>query len=298
MLMQSAFRLLLVFSSITLTSCAGIANLFSTPTYFSHSADKIQFSNNSGTGNVFIKQQQNDTYGIYDNVIKDVKMKLKNNNINIVNNINQADYVLSINIKNVAIDVDYNFANKMKNALLANDVGHPYVFDNNNSPHANNEIIKSFDNQNKIRSFNRFIPSTLYTLLGSGIGFAGGFILAGSTAPFAFAVGGGVVVGGLTYILYNKFRTAGVVVSYEIIIDEKMATSINHNRKTIIKKSSNSSDETFYTYSNRWNTLTSKNIAIALGSRALMKQMTNNICPIIANSIVDIFSTPTQIEKL
>ena len=275
--------------ALLLSSCAPIARIFSTPTYSLHSADKIQLDNKGKADNVFIKQSAGDNYGIQKEVLTDIEQRLKDNGINIVSNIDYADYVLSINLRNVSVDVDYEFASSMRNMLLAKETNYPYTFDGNNMPHIDNGNI-DFSQKTQKKTYKRILPATLYTMLGSGVGFTAGFVAAGSTAPFAFGIGGAVIVGGLTYITYDTFRKTGAIVSYDIIVEERNSQTLKHSRKVLVKKSSNSSDEIYYSYNDRWNTLTEKNVVIAIGSRALLKDMIKNICPMIAGSAVEIFS--------
>ena len=282
--------LLILTMMFILPSCTHIARTFSTPTYSLHSNDKIQLDNKNYTGNVFIKKGSNDVYGIQQSLFADIKKKMEQNNINVVSNIDNADYILSVKMRDISVDIDLQFAEYMRNALLAKETNYPYIFDNNNTPHIDNGAI-NFKQTTKKTTYRRFLPATLYTMLGGGLGFTIGFIAAGSTAPFAFGICGAFAVGSLTYLAYNTFRKAGVIISYDIIVEQRNEQTLKHNRKTLTKKSSNSSDETYYTYNDKWNTLTSKNIVIAIGSRALRSDMIKNITPMIADNVVEIFQT-------
>jgi len=269
-----------------LTSCAPIARLFTIPTYSSHSYDKIQLHNKIISGNVYIKNSTSDSYGIYKQVIEEVEKNLKEKNIKIVNDISKANYILSLNIRNISIDVDYDFANSMRNSLLSNEINPDFLFDNNNAPHINSAIINSFNQKGVKQSYKRLLPTTLYTLIGAGTGFAVGYLAVGSFYPIAFGFLGAVVIGGATYFVYNSFRKTGVIVSYDILIEEKMDRNLPHNRKSLTKASSNMADEVYYSYSDKWNPYSSKNVVIAIGSRALLQDMVENVCPIITENIV------------
>ena len=272
--------------SMMLSSCAPIARLFSVPTYSSHSYDKIQLHNKNIVSNVYIKHSASDGYGIYQKVIEDLTEKLNKYNIRIVNSPDKANYILSVNIRNISIDVDYDFANSMRNSLLANEINPDFVFDKNNSPHINAEIINSFNKNSVKKTYKRILPSTLYTLIGAGAGGVLGYFLAGSVAPLAIATGAGIVAGGMTYLIYNEFRNTGVVVSYDIVVEEKMNKNLPHNRKSLIKASSNMADEVYYSYTDNWNPYSSKNVVIAIGSRALLKDMVEHVCPLIAENVI------------
>ena len=277
----------LILMMLLLTSCAKIAGFVSKPTYSVHGGDKI-FFDEKNVDYVFIEDNVDDNYKIHSRVIKDVRSKLIKNGIHVVNDINKANYILSIHIRGVFVDVDYNFANKVKNTMLAKETNYSYIFDSNNMPHSDNGNINAFGGGEGL-IFKKITPSILYTLIGSGVGFGTSFLLAGSTAPFTFGFFGGIIGGSAMYFIYNTFRNVGIIVSYDTIVEVRTKQVLNHKRKVLTKKSSNSSDEIYYSYNDNLNTLTSKNIAIAIGSRALTKEMIDNICPVIANNTAKIF---------
>lgn len=272
-----------------LSSCAPIARFVSTPTYSQHSDDIINFDNKAGINKIFIKKGLTKS-SLQQRIVNDVELKLKNEGIEIVSDINDANYVLSLNVRNISYDLDYNFANNMRNALTSKEINCSYSFDNNNIPHVNNGKVISLADKNNRMVYRRLLPSALYSMLGGSVGFTLGFTLAGVNMPFLFGAVGAVALGGTTYIMYNTFRKTGIVVSYDISIDERKSQTLNHSRKTLTKKSSNSSDETYYSYNDNWDNMTAKNIIIAIGSRALKKDMIKNIHPMIVENILEIFN--------
>ena len=279
--------IILVFC-LLVSSCSHIVKKVSTPVYSSHTNDTIILSKTEEQKKIYIKESAGDHYGIYAKVVKELKQQFKQmENIEIVDKQNMANYILALNIRNIAVDIDYDFANNMRNSLLSNEIKPEYLFDANNNPHINNDVILSLVDKNKSRYMRRRLtPSLLYTLIGFGGGFTFGYLLAGATAPIAFGFLGGLVIGGTTYFIYNSVRKVGVIVSYDIIIEEKIKQSVHHNKKNLIKLSSNVADETYYLYSNNTITHSSKNIVIATGSRVLIDDMISNVCPIISKSIL------------
>ena len=277
---------------LSTTSCANIMRHISAPVYSLHSTDKISFKNKDKINNVYIQENADDNYGIYKKVMSEVKKKLQDNKINIVNNPAYADYILTLNIRNIAIDMDYDFATAMRQSLLSNEVKFDYVFDANNNPHINNEKTAPIHKQDKTRfRIRRLTPPVLYTLIGASAGFTIGYLLAGSVAPVAFGFLGGLVVGGTTYAIYNSLRKVGIIISYDITIEEKLDKQIKHDRKNLSKISSNMIDESFYSYNSNWMTHKIKSLVIATGSRVLIDDMIWDVCPMIAVNITNQFNS-------
>ena len=179
----------------------------------------------------------------------------------------------------------------MRNSLLLNDTQSEYIFDSNNSPHINktNPIFISENKQKLGRNWKMPVPSVLYTMLGAGTGFYLGFLCAGSFSPFAIGAITGVAFGTATYMLYNSFRRTGVIVIYDIEIDEKKNEVFLHSKKIISKAASNISDESYYSYKNNYLNYVSKYVIIGIGSRALQQEMKEEIKHKISNSMVDTF---------
>ncbi len=282
---SNIFVAIILFS---LTCCAPIARMVSTPTYSQHNDERICLDYKNNVGSFFIKKGLSKE-SLQTKITNDIELKLKKAGANIVSDINNADYILSVNIRNISSGLDYQFANKMRNVLLSKEANFSYIFDNNNSPHVNNGSITPFFDKGSKTMYRRLFPSTLYSLLGGSAGFAVGYMLAGANMPFMFGLCGALATGGLTYVVYNYFHKIGIIVSYEITIDEKRAQSLNHNRKILTKKSSNSTDETYYSYTNNWNSMISKNIIIGIGSKALTKDMMEKIHLMIVDDVIDVF---------
>lgn len=273
-----------------LTSCAPVARLLSTPTYSLHNSDKIYLNDENKIKNIFIKKGSNKNSIQYD-IDNDIETKLKNNGIKVVSDVNSANYILSVNIKNIATDIDYNFANNMRNMLLSKEMNSSYIFDVNNMPHINTGNVVPFTDKNNKTMHKRLLPHALYSLLGSSVGFTIGFTFAGSHSPFAFGILTAIAIGGATFVTYDCFRKVGVIISYDIVIDERNEKTLDHNRKILTKKSSNSSDETYYSYKNNWSTMTSNSVTVAIGSRALVRDMKKKSCQIIVDNVAEIFKT-------
>ena len=288
---------LFVFAIFTaaLSSCTTIGNIISTPSYSVHTADKIILEKNrEPIKTVYLRQSTSSDEKIYSKVMNDLRKKLDADNIQVVDDINKTSHVLSINIRNVAYDVDADFANKSRKTLLNNDLNQSYSFDNSNSPHAVFNKFEGLKNENNsgfgglLRRRN-VLPSTLFTLGGAGVGFYAGYLIAGSTAPVAFGVLGAIALGGTSYALYSSFKDVGVIITYDVMIEERVKRPQQHNRKLLVKTASNAAEETFYSYNDNWNKYVSKYAVIGIGSRALQKQMINKMCPMIAGSVVKLF---------
>lgn len=277
-----------------LSACSTVGRLFSTPSYSHHVVDVIKLSNsvNEKKYAVYIKPS-NDAYNLYDNVIEDVKKKFISNNINIVDDITLADYIINLNIKNVAFDVDTGMATKIRNSFIGLDVGSNYSFDNKNSPYilmTQFENIKD-DNFSSLINLRRrsIAPSILYTVIGSTVGFLLGYFLF-PISPIAIGFGGAILFGGITYGLYTCFKDIGIIIVYEIAISEKKKQNILYKRKSVVKIAGNKADEAYYEFSDKYDTFISKQVVIAVGSRALKRQMMQHIYPIISSSITNVFN--------
>ena len=276
---------LLVLSS---TSCSHIAKVCSKPTYSIKSGDRIELTNFNKNSIIYIQKIANNEYGLQQEVVNSVKKELKNNNVKTTEYPENATHILGLNILNISVDIDYETANLIKNTLATNEIFPYYIFDNGNSPHINN----NFQPQTKEtkRYTRRMLPSVLYTMVGSTIGFTTGFLVAGSFSPIVIGLAGAIIVGGTTFFTYNTFRKSGVIVSYEITIKEKINQQIKHSIKALAKKSSNITDEVFYDYKDNWNTYSSKNVIIAIGSRALNEYMVSKTIPMITGSVLQHFT--------
>ena len=280
------------FLCASLTTCANIARLFSTPKYYSHSSDKIKFEKNTKLHNVYIKKGTDDYYNVYGSIITDVKKGLREKNISIVDDVNQANYILSINIKDIAVDVDYDVANEFKNQLLSANLNPSYVFDKKtNNPAVFNYSVNAIHGDRGGPAYGRYrrlAPSALYTLLGTGFGFGVGYFIAGSFPPLLIGASIGAITGISTYMLYDNFRRVGVIITYDISVDEGVSTQVVHSRKTLSKVASNTSDETYYSFKNNWQNYIASGSAISIGSRVLMYDMLYNLKKMIASNIIGI----------
>ena len=281
---------------LTTTSCQTIAGLFSTPSYSIHSSDKIQLEQSKNDirkpyNKIYIRNNNNDTYGIGEKVIKNIKNNFIENNINITNDITEANYILSINIKDIIVDIDADYARKIRTSLAQTNLNANYTFGQNNVP--NITIEKLYDikmNEKNMGLRGRsMVPSILFPLLGSGVGFTAGYLLGASISPIGMGLLGAVVIGGSVHILYQSFKEEGVIIIYDIVIEEKTNKWLNHSRKIINKTSANSSEDTFFSYSDQWVKYSSKNAVIAVGSRALRNKMIDEMCPIISQNISSVF---------
>ena len=279
-----------------ITSCSTIAGIFSTPSYSIHSSDKIQIENSKSNirksyNKVYIRNNTSDTYKIGEKVVKNVKNSFIDSGINITNNIEDANYIVSVNIKDVIVDIDGDFARKIRNALAQNGLNPYYEFDKNNAPSITIDKIGDIkmDGKNMGLRGRSMVPSVLFPLLGAGVGFTAGYFIGASISPIGIGFAGAVLVGGVVHLLYQSFKEEGVIVIYEIVIEEKTNKWLNHNRKIINKTSANSSEDTFFSYSDQWVKYSSKNAVIAIGSRALRKKMIDNICPMISKNVSSVF---------
>ncbi len=277
-----------------LSACSTVGKLFSTPSYSHHVVDIIKLSNsvNEKKYAVYIKPS-NDGYNIYDNVIEDVKKRFISNNIDIVDDITLADYIINLNIKNVAFDVDVGMATKIRNSFIGLDVGSNYSFDNKNSPYilmTKLDAIKD-DNFSSLINLRRrsIAPVVLYTSIGGTIGFLLGYFLF-PISPIAIGFGGAILFGGITYGLYTYFKDIGIVIVYEISISEKKKENILYKRKSVLKIAGNKADEAYYEFHDKYDNFVSKQVVIAVGSRSLKRQMMQHIYPIISSSIINIFN--------
>lgn len=269
---------------------AKIARFFSTPTYSIHNLDKIKLEKRNNINRIYIRKNTGNEYGIYDDVIDSIKERLKNDNIELVDSVDKANFILNIKILSVATDIDYNAANTLRNTLTFADANVSFVFDNNNSPHISALKIDNITkNTTGFSGRKTMLPSVIYTMASSGVGFATGFLLAGTTAPITIGLASAVFLGGTTLYTYNTFKRVGVIVTYEIEIEERSDKAIQYNKKILLKSSANISEESFYTYNNNWRSYISKNIVVAIGSRVLIDDMLTNICSLVKENILDIF---------
>lgn len=293
------FRFVVLFCiPFLLSSCASIAGIFNTPTYSTHSTEKIvleQSMNNIKAfyNNVYVKSGGYDSYSIQNNVIADVKKKLKKKGVNITDNIDEANYIVSVNIRNVVVDLDEKYTERLRKALVFQDTSPTYNFDGNNNPHLLlNKMEKIGDRDNNgfsgLKGRN-MAPAVLYTLIGAGAGFTAGYFIGASISPIGIGMAGAFLLGGTTYWLYSSFKREGIIVIYDLVINEKTNKNVKYNKKMLNKTSGNSVEEAYYSYNSNWLTYTSKNAVISLGSRALRERMMKRICPIIADNVVGIF---------
>ena len=132
------------------------------------------------------------------------------------------------------------------------------------------------------------MPSVLYTFVGAGAGFIAGYFI-GSVSPIAIGFAGALLVGGLTYAVYSSFKDIGVAVVYDISISKKLNQKIKQNRKSVVKLSSNISEEYYYTLDDDMEKYMSRNAIIAIGSKAIKKDMLLRMSTMMANGVADVF---------
>ena len=279
-----------------LSSCSTIAGIFNTPSYSIHSSDKIQLENSKNNikhtyNKIYIRKNHTDIYGIGEKVAKKVQDYFLNSGVNVINNIEEANYILSVNIKDVIVDIDADFARKVRNTLVQNGLNPYYEFDKNNQPSITIDKLADIKSDGKnmgLRS-RSMVPSVMFPLVGAGAGFTAGYFIGASFSPIGIGFAGALLVGGAVHILYQTFKEEGVIVIYEIVVEEKTNKWLNHNRKVVNKTSANSSEDTFLSYSDQWVKYSSKNAVIAVGSRALRSKMIDNICPMISKNVSSVF---------
>ena len=216
-----------------------------------------------------------------------------NADISITDKPEKADYIISVDVRNVVDELDADYAKKMRNAFLQYGVIGDYMFDKNNNPHifTQQKFDVSKDSQNSgifISRRKSILPSVLYTFIGAGAGFVAGYFI-GSVSPIAIGFAGALLVGGLTYAVYSSFKDVGVAVVYDISISKKLNQTIKQNRKSVVKLSGNVSEEHYYTLENDMEKYMSRNAIIAIGSKAIKRDMLLRISTMMANSVADTF---------
>ena len=270
------------------SSCTFIGHIVSTPTYSIHKSTDIQIH---GMGNkykrrVFIKNNQCDMYGLYDKAIAEIKTKLQQAGFEIVDSVDWADYTLNLNIKTIATGTDANFALNQRNILTQKEIMPEYAF----QPSGSNPYILL---NNLEKSSGVYKPSimntTLFTGIGSGIGGIGGYLLAGALPPLAGCLIGVVAVGGAVLLTYTTFRSAGVIVIYDIELGEKLGKQVVHNRKMVKKIAENASEDYYFSYNSNWASYVSKYAIIGIGSKVLTKEMIDKMQPMIVSSVANVF---------
>ena len=304
---KCGLMLLLMFCVAT-TSCTSIGRLISTPNYSHHAVDKILLDEieNNKRYSVFIKSTNgNGNYndnacsidnGCYLNSKTNIQIEnlFANANVNIVDKPENADYIIGVDVKNVVDDVDIDYAKKMRNAFLQYGAIGDYMFDkNNNNPYiyTSQKFDIAQDGQNSgilVSRRKSILPSVLYTFTGAGAGFIAGYFL-GSVSPIAIGFAGALIVGGLTYAIYSAFKDVGVVVVYDVKKKKKLSQQVKNSRKVVVKISGNISEEHYYTLDNDREKYISHNAIIAIGSRAIKKDMLLRISTMIANNVADTF---------
>ena len=293
--------------SLSTTSCTSIGRIISTPNYSHHSVDKILLDNikEKQTYSVYIKSANKDDIG-YDKACemdsgcflthkanKQIVNLFDNADISITDKPEKADYIISVDVRNVVDELDADYAKKMRNAFLQYGVIGDYMFDKNNNPHifTQQKFDVSKDSQNSgifISRRKSILPSVLYTFIGAGAGFVAGYFI-GSVSPIAIGFAGALLVGGLTYAVYSSFKDVGVAVVYDISISKKLNQTIKQNRKSVVKLSGNVSEEHYYTLENDMEKYMSRNAIIAIGSKAIKRDMLLRISTMMANSVADTF---------
>lgn len=293
--------------SLSTTSCTSIGRIISTPNYSHHSVDKILLDNikEKQTYSVYIKSANKDDIG-YDKACEmdsgcflthkanqQIVNLFDNADVSITDKPEKADYIISVDVRNVVDELDADYAKKMRNAFLQYGVIGDYMFDKNNNPHifTQQKFDVSKDSQNSgifISRRKSILPSVLYTFIGAGVGFVAGYFI-GSVSPIAIGFTGALLVGGLTYAIYSSFKDVGVAVVYDISISKKLNQTIKQNRKSVVKLSGNVSEEHYYTLDEKMEKYMSRNAIIAIGSKAIKRDMLLRISTMMANSVADTF---------
>ena len=277
--------------SLSLPSCATFVGQ---PTYSQHSSEQIFLEQKvvKKGATVFIKHTMGDIYGIEEHAIKNVAQEMEKNGLRIVEDFKLADYIVSINIRSIANDIDANFAKNSRNSLIRTDMNADFNFDSSNTPHIFTAKLENIKEQSNMLTLRRraVLPSVLYTLLGGSAGFIAGYFIAGTFSPVGMGFVGAFALGGITYTVYSIFKDIGIMIIYDIVIEERKNRQITHNRKALIRPSGNIADEVFYSYDNRYDTYMSKNVVIATGSKVLRKKMMLKLTDMISNSVLNVFN--------
>ena len=293
--------------SLSTTSCTSIGRIISTPNYSHHSVDKILLDNikEKQTYSVYIKSANNGNITndkacemdsgcfLTHKANKQIVNLFDNADVSITDKPEKADYVISVDVRNVVDELDADYAKKMRNSFLQYGVIGDYMFDKNNNPHifTQQKFDVSKDSQNSgifISRRKSILPSVLYTFIGAGAGFVAGYFI-GSVSPIAIGFTGALLVGGLTYAIYSSFKDVGVAVVYDISISKKLNQTIKQNRKSVVKLSGNVSEEHYYTLDEKMEKYMSRNAIIAIGSKAIKRDMLLRISTMMANSVADTF---------
>lgn len=304
---KACFLAILFLSCLSTTSCTSIGRMISTPNYSHHSVDKIllDIKDNKKPYSVYVKSPNNanindDGACEADNgcfltykASRQITNLFDNADISIVDNPENADYIISVDVRNVVDELDVDYAKKMRNSFLQYGVIGDYIFDNNNNPHiyTQQKFDVAKDGQNSgifISRRKSILPSVLYTFVGAGAGFIAGYFI-GSVSPIAIGFAGALLVGGLTYAVYSSFKDIGVAVVYDISISKKLNQKIKQNRKSVVKLSSNISEEYYYTLNDDMEKYMSRNAIIAIGSKAIKKDMLLRMSTMMANGVADVF---------
>ena len=293
--------------SLLNTSCTSIGRMISTPNYSHHSVDKIllnatgdkksysvyiKSANNGNTTNDKACEMDSGCF-LTHKANKQIVNLFDNADISITDKPEKADYVISVDVRNVVDELDADYAKKMRNSFLQYGVIGDYMFDSNNNPHifTQQKFDISKDSQNSgifISRRKSILPSVLYTFIGAGTGFVAGYFI-GSVSPIAIGFAGAVLVGGLTYAIYSSFKDVGVAVVYDISISKKLNQTIKQNRKSVVKLSGNVSEEHYYTLDDNMERYVSRNAIIAIGSKAIRRDMLLRMSTMMANGIADTF---------
>ena len=80
-----------------------------------------------------------------------------------------------------------------------------------------------------------------------------------------------------------------MAVVYDISISKKLNQTIKQNRKSVVKLSGNVSEEHYYTLDDNMERYVSRNAIIAIGSKAIRRDMLLRMSTMMANSVADTF---------
>lgn len=286
MKMTIKFFTILVF--LSLSHCSYFKAAMPQPEYTVRNYNPIKMQNFHASKKVYIKPLAC-MFPFCQEMLHNIESELRISGTSIVTTKHDADYILSIDFKVMSI-TDGSTAKAMRDFISYSEVVPSFSFDGNNSPHITSDSQQLMELAKRAKSDGEMYDIRSETFLTSGAAiFTGAVVYLASGSQLLLTGGLSFGAAGLAYITYNQFKNIGNISVAEITLEERLSKPIERKRKTVNKISDNTSEEVLLIDNDHWHKMSSKVVAIGLGSKIFTEDMSKYIVDLVEKSAVSIF---------
>ncbi len=277
------FKISLFF--IVMTSCSSFGNFLYKKEYSFKISDKIKILKNSDKNKIYISKIPFE-FGYNINLQNELESQIaKIENLKVVKNINEADYILNINISNSS-SANLNSIKLLRNYIALESSFESFYIDANNNPRQNNQKnILDLKNHNILED-KKGVDSLTKIGAGSIFGASVGYL----TGQSLISTGIGAVAALPAIILAEEVsKGIGYIMVFEIELEEITKQKINTNKRILKRNASNSTSEINYSEIISIIPYNSKVVILGTGSIYNLEELKSDIINLFINCINQVF---------